>query len=59
MLPNASADRVGIGETVSEVITTMLTIGGLLFLRDLVGYRCQCQVVPFFDAALTTFWTLY
>ncbi len=57
MLPHPSADRVGVGETVGEVLTTMLTIGGLLFLRDLsLVAGTDGQIVPFFDGALTTFW---
>lgn len=57
MLPAPSAERLGIGETVGEVLTTVLTIGGLLFLRDLsLVTGADGQVVPLFHPALTTFW---
>ncbi|MEO7295523.1 MAG: permease prefix domain 1-containing protein [Candidatus Limnocylindria bacterium] len=56
-LPEEGSHRVGAGETVGEVLTTMLTIGGLLFLRDLSWVtRADGEVVPLFDPALTTFW---
>jgi uncharacterized membrane protein len=33
-LPNRPAGRISLSETVGEVLTTLLSIGGLLFLRD-------------------------
>ena len=57
MLPEPSAERVGVGETVGEVFTSLLMIGGLLFLRDVSWARgANGEVVPMFDPALTTFW---
>lgn len=57
MLPDPRAERVGVGETVGEVFTTLLTIGGLLFLRDLsLVTDANAEIVPVFDPALTTFW---
>ena len=57
MLPEQSAERVGVGETVGEVFTSLLTIGGLLFLRDVAWARdAEGQVISLFDPSLTTFW---
>ncbi len=57
MLPDPTSGRVGVGETVGEVFTTLVTIGGLLFLRNLsVVTDVNAQVVPVFDPALTTLW---
>jgi len=57
MFPEERSNRIGAGETVGEVITTMLTIGGLLFLRDLSWVSgSDGEVISLFDPALTTFW---
>jgi hypothetical protein len=57
MLPEQAAERVGIGEMVGEVFSTLLTIGGLLFLRNLSSVTdASGAAVPVFDPALTTFW---
>jgi hypothetical protein len=57
MLPEPSADRMSAGETVGEVLTTLITIGGLLFLRDLGGVTdAGGNPIPFFDPALTDVW---
>lgn len=57
MLPDPSAEGMGAGETVGEVLTTLITIGGLLFLRDMSFVTDSSGTpVPFFDPALTTFW---
>ena len=48
---------MGVGETVGEVFTSLLTIGGLLFLRDVAWARdAEGQVISLFDPSLTTFW---
>lgn len=57
MLPEEASHRIGAGETVGEVLTTMLTIGGLLFLRDLSWVNGpDGEAISLFDPALTTFW---
>jgi HAAS domain-containing protein len=57
MLPQPAADRVGVSDTVGELFTTLLTIGGLLFLRDVSWVTDDAgRVVSLFDPAFTTFW---
>lgn len=57
MLPDPRTERVGVGETVGEVFTTLLTIGGLLFVRDLsLATDANAAVIPVFDPAFTAFW---
>ena len=57
MLPEPTADRVSVADTVGEVVSTLITIGGLLFLRNLSWVSdANGEVVPLFDAALTDFW---
>lgn len=57
MLPDPAADRVGVGDTFGELFTTLLTIGGLLFLRDVSWVTDDAgRVVTLFDPAFSTFW---
>jgi len=57
MLPDPTAERVSVGDMVGELFTTVLTIGGLLFLRDVSWARgANDEVIPLFDPALTDFW---
>lgn len=57
MLPEPTADRVTATDTIGEVISTLITIGGLFFLRNLSTVKdAGGEVVPLFDPALTTFW---
>lgn len=57
MLPEPSADRISAGDTVGEVITTLISIGGLLFLANLSTVTDDAgRAIPVFDPALTTFW---
>lgn len=57
MLPEPTGERVGIGETVGEIFTNLLTIGGLLFLANLSSVTdANGDVVSVFDPALTNFW---
>jgi hypothetical protein len=57
MLPEPTADRVSVGETVGEVFTTLLTVGGLLFLRDVSwATNASGEVFSLFDPAFTTIW---
>lgn len=57
MLPQPSSDRMTAGETVGEVVTTLLSIGGLLFLRDLSWVTdASGNPIPLLDPAMTTFW---
>ena len=45
------------GGTVGEVLTTLITIGGLLILRDMSFVTDSSGTpIPFFDPAMTTFW---
>jgi len=57
MLPDPTAERVSVGDMVGELFTTVLTIGGLLFLRDVSWARgANDEVISLFDPALTDFW---
>jgi hypothetical protein len=57
MLPEPAAERPSAGETVGEVLTTLITIGGLLFFRDLGSVTdASGTPIPLFDPGLTTFW---
>jgi hypothetical protein len=57
MLPEPAPDRMSAGETVGEVLTTLITIGGLLFLRDLGSVTdAGGDPIPFFSPALTDVW---
>jgi hypothetical protein len=57
MLPEPAADRMGAGETVGEVLTTLITIGALLFFRDIGSVTdASGDPIALFDPALTTLW---
>jgi hypothetical protein len=57
MLPDPKAERVTAGEAVGEVISSLIAIGGLLFLRNLSSVTgADGEVIPLFDRALTDFW---
>lgn len=57
MLPEPTADRVSVGDTVGEIISSLITIGGLLFLRNLSSVTDgDGEAIPLFDPALTEFW---
>ena len=57
MLPEPAADRVSVGDTVGEIISNLIAIGGLLFLRNLSSVTdADGTVVPLFHPALTDFW---
>jgi hypothetical protein len=55
-LPEPSAGRVTAGESVTGVITVLITIGGLLFLRSLGATNASGSETPLLDPALTGFW---
>jgi len=57
MLPEPSADRVSVSDTVGEIISSLIAIGGLLFLRNLSWVTdADGEVIPLFDPAFTDFW---
>lgn len=57
MLPEPSADRVSVTDTVGEIVSNLIGIGGLLFLRNLSWVSdANGEVVPLFHPALTDFW---
>jgi hypothetical protein len=57
MLPEPQPDRMSAGETIGEVITTLISIGGLLFLRDIQLARdASGAVVPLFSPDLPAIW---
>ncbi len=57
MLPADGSDRVTIGETVGEVFTTLIGIGGLLFLRDTSWFTDgDAGGLAILDPDLSTFW---
>lgn len=56
MLPSEPADRVSVGETVGEVFTTLITIGGLLLLRDTSWFSDSGGGFQILDPGLSEFW---
>ena len=55
-LPDQTPGRVSAGEAVGEVVTSLVTIGGLLFLRSISVPGPTGADVPLFEPALTNFW---
>jgi hypothetical protein len=55
MLPETTEDRVTIGEVAGEVFTTLLTIGGLFFLRDL-AWETNSGGMSVLNPDLSFFW---
>jgi hypothetical protein len=55
-LPELSAARVTAKESVGEIVTVLITIGGLLFLRSLGTTDASGSEVPLFAPAFTDFW---
>ncbi len=56
-LPALAAVRVSAGDTVSDVLTTVLSIGGILFLNGAVWFTDGSgATVPLFDPAIWSFW---
>jgi hypothetical protein len=54
-LPSSGA--VGVGETVGEIVTLGISIGGLLYLRDWSWVSdASGEPIPLFDPALWDFW---
>jgi len=55
-LPDLSGARVTAKESVGEIVTVLITIGGLLFLRGLGTTDASGSEVPLFAPAFTDFW---
>lgn len=56
-LPPLARDRVSAGETVGEVITMLITIGGLLFVGTVLRLTDDTgMVVPFLNPDLPSWW---
>jgi len=56
-LPALPPGRVTAGETVGEVLTTALTVGGILFLNGAVWFTDAAGgVIPLFNPAVWSFW---
>ena len=55
-LPDQAPGRVSASEAIGEVLTSLITIGGLLFLRSISVPGPAGSEVPLFDPALTNFW---
>jgi hypothetical protein len=55
-LPELSAARVTAKESVGEIVTVLITIGGLLFLRGLGPTDASGSEVSLFAPAFTDFW---
>lgn len=57
MLPTQPDRRIGVGETVGELVTVLLSIGGLLFLRDTTWFAGQGgDGVTILDPGLSAVW---
>jgi hypothetical protein len=55
-LPEPETNRVTASDAVGEVITTIITVGGLVFLAGLTASGTGGATVSLFDPALTGFW---
>lgn len=55
-LPELAAGRLTAKESVGEVVTVLITVGGLLFLRGLGTTDASGSEVPLFASAFTDFW---
>lgn len=56
-LPVPAPDRVTVGETIGELVTLLITIGGLLVLRELAWVRDAAGVpLPILEPSLGTLW---
>lgn len=55
-LPEQTPGRVTAGEVVGEVVTALITVGGLLFLRGLSVPGPTGAEVPLFEPVLVNFW---
>lgn len=56
MLPEESSGRISLGDTIGEIFTTLITIGGLLLLRDTSWFTASGGGVQILDPALSEFW---
>jgi hypothetical protein len=56
MLPETTEDRVALGEVAGELFTTLLTIGGLFFLRDLAWENDTGVGMSVLNPDLSYFW---
>ena len=55
-LPEVVTGRVSIGETVGEVLTAVITIGGLLLLRTFGTTDAGGATIPLLDPSLSNMW---
>jgi hypothetical protein len=56
-LPALPANRVTAGETVGEIVTTLISIGGILFLNGASWFRdTSGDVIPLFNPEVWGFW---
>ena len=56
-LPAMPANRVTAGETVGEVVTTLISIGGIFFLNGATWFRDAAgDVIPLFNPEIWGFW---
>lgn len=55
-LPEKESGRMTAGETVGEVVTALITIGGLLFLRSISVPGAAGAEISLFEPILTNFW---
>jgi hypothetical protein len=57
MLPKVPSGRISAGETVGEVLTSILGIGGILWLSSASWFTDSSgAVIPFFNPALPSLW---
>lgn len=55
-LPEPAPGRVTAGEVVGEIVTSLLTVGGLLFLRSISVLDPAGAEIPLLEPALVNFW---
>jgi len=55
-LPPLERDRVSAGETVGEVVTILITLGGLLFVNGVLRLTDASGAIPFLNPDLPAWW---
>jgi hypothetical protein len=55
-LPELATGQISLGETIGEVVTLLITIGGLVFLRTATFFTDEGDGVILLDPAVWVFW---
>lgn len=58
-LPEPAVERISLADSVGEIVTLLIAIGGLLFLRDTSWFGGADAGVEILDPGLSAFWLPY